>query len=282
MLWRLPLPGSRYRPWRRGPDVTETDDQPRDWEQIRADAVAAVRAAGTRKTADIIDIVLSVCDEETVRRLTAKLIKETGIRAMDFRDGVSMDLEPARDAVAHWVGVARGMLGDAPNYSETRIDYGLEDPPGYEMTVKLAGELDRYVFRLQRAGKLTPHEARVQAEERAGAAAAELARIREDAPESGFEVQVEWSSADMAYAASLTRGRLPWHLDGALVGMGRTPGDAVTELAGIARYLVIHGENFLAGQIPLADREWLYSQIRWGTAPDDEMHAAIQTARETS
>lgn len=153
-------------------------DEPRTWEQIRADAVAAVRAARPRQTADIIDIVLSVCDEETVRRLSAKLIAETGLRAMEFRDGASMDLEPARDAVAVWVGIARGMLGAAPNYSETRIDYGLEDPPGYEMTVKLAGEFDRYVFRLQRAGKLTPHEARMQAEQRAETAETELARIR--------------------------------------------------------------------------------------------------------
>lgn len=163
--------------------------EPRAWDQLRADAVAAAREARARRTEDIVDIVLSVCDEETARRLAAKLIADTGIRAMDFRHGVSMDLEPARDAVALWVGIARGMLNDGPNYSETRVDFGLEDPPGVEMTVGLAGGPERFVFRLQRAGRLTPHEARCQAEERASQEArraavleAELARFLPQEP----------------------------------------------------------------------------------------------------
>jgi hypothetical protein len=86
-------------------------------------------------------------------------------------------VEPARELVAHWVAAARAMLGDAPNYSETEIDFGREDPPGYEMEIKLAGELDRYVFRVQRRGKLTPHQARKLAEERAERAEAKLAAI---------------------------------------------------------------------------------------------------------
>ena len=161
--------------------------EPRSWEEIRAAALTAVRAARARKTEDIVGIVLSVCDEETVSRLAAKLIADTGIRAMDIRNGASLDLEPSREAVALWVGVARGMLAGAPNYSETLagFDDGLADPPGTEMTVGLAGDPERYVFRLQRAGRLTPHQARQQAEQRAAAAEqardealAEAARLR--------------------------------------------------------------------------------------------------------
>jgi hypothetical protein len=169
------------------PDVEDqlVADEPRGWDQLRADAVAAARAARARRTEDIVDIVLAVCDEETVRRLAAKLIADTGIRAMDFRRGASMDLEPARDAVALWVGIARGMLNGGPNYSETRVDYGLEDPPGVEMTVGLAEDPERFVFRLQRAGRLTPHEARREAEDRAASLEAELARFlpQEPAPQ---------------------------------------------------------------------------------------------------
>jgi hypothetical protein len=60
-----------------------------------------------------------------------------------------------------WVHAAREMLGDAPNYSETRIDF---PKASASMEVKAAGEFDRYVLTVQRAGKLTPHEARKKAE----------------------------------------------------------------------------------------------------------------------
>lgn len=57
------------------------------------------------------------------------------------------------------------MLGDAENYSETPIT----------METKLAGEIESFVFILQRAGKLTPHQARLAAEERADGLARRLA-----------------------------------------------------------------------------------------------------------
>lgn len=93
-------------------------------------------------------------DEEARERWIANTLAETSIKAMEFRAGMSMELEPAREMVAHWVGAARGMLGDAPNYSETPI----------EMVVKVAESPETFAFTLQRVGKLTPHQARQQAE----------------------------------------------------------------------------------------------------------------------
>ncbi|MFD9368801.1 hypothetical protein ACFWA6_14005 [Streptomyces sp. NPDC060020] len=106
--------------------------------------------------------------EEARERWIQKQLDETGLKSMDFRNGATMDLEPARDMVAQWVGAARAMLGDAPNYSETPI----------EMVVKVAEDPERFAFILQRVGKLTPHEARQQAEQRAEQAEAVVARVR--------------------------------------------------------------------------------------------------------
>lgn len=126
----------------------------------------------------LTEAVMAEIEQEAVDRMAAQFVDETRIKSMDFRNGVHMDIEPAREIVTHWVAAARAMLGDAPNYCETEVDYGLADPPGYEMDVKLAGEVDHYVFRVQRRGKLTPHQARQAAEERAEAAEAEVARLR--------------------------------------------------------------------------------------------------------
>lgn len=93
-------------------------------------------------------------DEEARERWIAKTLDETSIKAMEFRAGMSMELEPAREMVAHWVGAARGMLGSAENYSETPI----------EMVVKVAESPETYAFTLQRVGKLAPHQARQRAE----------------------------------------------------------------------------------------------------------------------
>jgi hypothetical protein len=166
---------------------TTGDEQgdPRTWDEVRAAALDAVRQAAARKTSDIVDVVLQVLGEETVSRMTDQLVQDTRIRSMDFRNGAAMDLEPSRELIARWVGAARGMLGDAPNYCETEIELGRTDPDGFEMTAGLAGDPERFVFRLQRAGRLTPHQARIQAEQRAddaeqrlAEAEAELARLR--------------------------------------------------------------------------------------------------------
>ncbi|MFF6903451.1 hypothetical protein [Streptomyces hydrogenans] len=107
-------------------------------------------------------------DEEARERWIQQQLDQTGLKAMDFRNGMSMEIEPARELVAHWVGAARAMLGDAPNYTETPI----------EMEVKVAESPERFVFVLQRFGKLTPHQARQRAEERAERAEADVEALR--------------------------------------------------------------------------------------------------------
>ncbi|MFI0768593.1 hypothetical protein ACH4TQ_27455 [Streptomyces sp. NPDC021218] len=95
-------------------------------------------------------------DDEARERWIQKQLDETGIRAMDFRNGITMDIEPARELCAHFVGAARAMLGDAPNYSETKLEFD----------VKVAESPELYTLVVQRHGPgvLTPHEARQRAE----------------------------------------------------------------------------------------------------------------------
>lgn len=106
------------------------------------------------KLREAVDVLLV---EAAAKRWIDEQIEETGIRAMDFRNGASMDLEPARELAAMWVGAARGLLQDAPNYSETKVS----------MDVKVAESPEMYTVVIQRhgPGRLTPHEARMRAEE---------------------------------------------------------------------------------------------------------------------
>lgn len=105
------------------------------------------------------------------------LVDQTRMKGMSVQDGAAtLELEPAHELVVAWVAAARTMLGDAPNYSETRIDFPTAKA---EMEVKLAGEYERFVFTLQRAGKVTPHEARKLAESERDEARQELATTRE-------------------------------------------------------------------------------------------------------
>ena len=94
--------------------------------------------------------------EEARERWIQQQLAETGLRATDFRNGMTMEIEPAHELVAHWVGAARAMLGDAPNYTETPI----------EMHVKVSESPERFAFVLQRVAPdaLTPHQARQEAE----------------------------------------------------------------------------------------------------------------------
>lgn len=134
-------------------------------------------------------------DEEARERWIEKQLAETGLKAMDFRNGMSMEIEPAREMVAHWVGAARAMLGDAPNYSETPI----------EMEVKVAESPERFAFIVQRVAPdaLTPHQARQRAEERAEKA--------EAAARSAVLTEAERSM--LAYALDQAQERI-WAEDG--------------------------------------------------------------------
>jgi hypothetical protein len=137
-------------------------------------------------------------DDEARERWIQKQLDETGLKAMDFRNGMSMEIEPAREMVAHWVGAARAMLGDAPNYSETPI----------EMEVKVAESPERFAFVLQRVGKLTPHQARQQAEqraERAEAALREVLAVAEVIETNG----VKWAADSIRRAAQPEESTTP-------------------------------------------------------------------------
>lgn len=143
-------------------------DEARDWEQLRSDAIRAARevVSDDELAQAVTDAILDVVDEETVRRLSDKLISETYLKSMDFRNGANMDIRPARALVAQWVGAARTLLEGAENYSETRVDFGIPEDP------------QRYSFVVQKAGKLTPHEARRRAEAECGELRAEVERLQ--------------------------------------------------------------------------------------------------------
>lgn len=106
------------------------------------------------------EAVLAVISEAALDRMADQLMEETKLKALDFRNGVHMDIEPARELAAIWVAAARTMLGDAENYSVTKVEFDVglavdrENPKPKEM----------YTLVVQRAGGLTPHEARQRAE----------------------------------------------------------------------------------------------------------------------
>lgn len=116
------------------------------------------RKAAAKFTADEAQaIVGELLQDAAAQRWVAQQMEETSLKSMDFRNGASMSLQPAREMAAMWVGACRGLLQDAPNYSETKL----------EMDVKVAESPETYTVVIQRhdPGKLTPHEARVRAEE---------------------------------------------------------------------------------------------------------------------
>lgn len=113
-------------------------------------AVSAVIAAGWLPPAAVHERVATV------------LADQTALKGMTVEEGaLVLELGPPRELVIAWVDAARKMLGGAVNYSETRIDFPTE---AVSMEVSAAGEFERYVFTVQRAGKVTPHEARRAAE----------------------------------------------------------------------------------------------------------------------
>ncbi|MER6515061.1 hypothetical protein ABT158_50235 [Nonomuraea sp. NPDC001636] len=103
------------------------------------------------------------------------LADQTLLRGLTVEDGgINLDLIPPREIAALWVHCAIGMLGDAPNYTETEVKM-----PSVSLEISPAGMYDRYALIVQRVGKLTPHEARQQAEARAEQAETAIARVRE-------------------------------------------------------------------------------------------------------
>jgi hypothetical protein len=165
------------------------DDEPRDWEELRSDTVRAVRKALSVDLPDAelaADAVLSVIDEEMVRALCAEHVSNTMIRSMDFRNGAALELQPARDLVAYWVGASRALLDGAENYSETTVEFGIPEDP------------QRYSFVVQKVGKLSPHEARRRAEAERDEMHAEVERLRAGSPpEYGVRFTPEGQPCDI-------------------------------------------------------------------------------------
>ncbi|MFE1321638.1 hypothetical protein [Kitasatospora phosalacinea] len=105
-------------------------------------------------------------DEEARERWIQKQEDQLGIRFADFRNGKwEMDIAMGREMAAAYVAMAKTMLGDAPNYTETKIEFD----------VKVAESPELYTLVVQRhaPGALTPHEARQRAEARVASLEAE-------------------------------------------------------------------------------------------------------------
>jgi len=140
-------------------------------------------------------VIAALLDEAASRQWIQKHLDEIGIRSADFRNGVEMQMEPARELLAHWVAAARTMLGDAPNYTETRVS----------MDIKVAESPEIYTLVVQRHGPgvLTPHEARQHAEARV----AELETLIVDltAMADGWTKAATAGRLHPSYAAAATR-----------------------------------------------------------------------------
>lgn len=111
---------------------------------------------GSKRRAAMTQVVSAVLEEASAQQWIQKQLDETGIRSMDFRNGIDMEMEPAKELLGRWVAAARTMLGDAPNYAET-----------VAMDIKVAESPERYSLVVQRLapGALTPHRARQLAED---------------------------------------------------------------------------------------------------------------------
>lgn len=104
-----------------------------------------------------------------------ELADQTMLKGLTVKDGgVNLELVPPREIAAVWAHCAIGMLGDAPNYTETEVTM-----PSVSMEISPAGTYERYALIVQRVGKLTPHEARQQAERERDELRAAVERVRE-------------------------------------------------------------------------------------------------------
>lgn len=126
-----------------------------------AEKVAAPYAAEVCRLLAAIDEMaaeLDGRDEKARKRWIRKQEKQLGIKYADFRTGAwEMDLAMGREMGAAYVAMAKALLGDAPNYTETKLMFD----------VKIAESPETYTLVVQRhaPGALTPHEARQRAEQ---------------------------------------------------------------------------------------------------------------------
>lgn len=135
---------------------------PTEWD---ADVLGLPETEATRLVDAYRDEVIA---SEAGKRWIRSQEDQLGIKWADFRAGRwEMDLASGRDFAAAYVAAARALLGDAPNYSETRMEFD----------VKIAESPEVYTLLVQRhaPGALTPHEARQRAEAECERLRAELA-----------------------------------------------------------------------------------------------------------
>lgn len=128
---------------------------------------AAATALGDSPADALLPLVEQILAEKAAQQWVDEQVVQTGIRSMEYRNGAAcMELEAARELLPYWVAACRSLLGDGPNYSETKI----------EMNVKVVESPETYTVVIQRhaPGALTPHEARQRAEARVTELEAEL------------------------------------------------------------------------------------------------------------
>jgi DNA segregation ATPase FtsK/SpoIIIE-like protein len=188
-----PHPARRARARLQPPTGCSVNDTPEPDKvaDIIAQAVGANMAL-RKSTAEIADAVmqaladadLAVIDVEAEAEALADQTMLRGISVNGSR--VTLDIVPPEEIAVQWLHFAQKTLGDAANYAET--DY--EIPPAANthpevlrsITIPLhpTGEpRERYTITVQRLGKLSPHEARILAEDRALKAEARAERLTE-------------------------------------------------------------------------------------------------------
>jgi hypothetical protein len=138
-----------------------------------------------------LDIAVGVLEPLIRARIAEEMAEQTKLREMGYRDGkFTMELDVAHEILFTLVEAARTTLGDAENY--------------VELELKAQESLDRYVLTIQRAGKLTPHRARLNAEAERDAAvrAAKLAELSRDDFMRASQAEREGGAARLALARS--------------------------------------------------------------------------------
>jgi hypothetical protein len=124
---------------------------------------AAQPDAASRLSTDTLERVAEdFLTEAAAQEWLASQMEKTRLRSLEYANGAAMELRPAEETAAMWVGICRGLLQNAPNYSETQV--GLDGK--IVMETRLSGSSEIFTVTVQRHGpeKLTPHEARVKAE----------------------------------------------------------------------------------------------------------------------
>lgn len=195
-----------------------------------ADLVGGVRTAVPALLAEVerLSVELGDWSDAARERWIEKQLAETGIRAMDFRNGTEMELDPARELLAYQVAAARAMLGDAENYTETKLSWD----------VKVAESPETYTIVIQRhaPGALTPHEARQRAEARAAKLETALAAAGRSL--STFIFDSSDPGTDALAAQWLYQQAMPQAADDPLTEPNRYRDEVLREAAGRQRKFV--------------------------------------------